>query len=267
MAVSFLLASVKAISVGIYELRQRQLENLRVRSGIRGVLQDLPVEAGQRLAQGTVLARVARPDKLRAKLRIAETQTKDVAIGQAAMIDTRNVVLPGHVSRIDPAVQQGSVLVDVALDVDELPPGVRIDLSVDGTIELECVDETVFVQRRRTVRRSRRSGRSSRRHRPTCGHGVHRRHDIHQPGLVAAVTVLVSWPRPAIESGRAPPGPLPAPSWRSGARRPRRATDDEPAARLVGVAGKSYTRREPAPVLGPDREVVDVKTHNSTRGA
>lgn len=131
----------------VYELRRRQLDGLAVRSDIRGVLQDVPVEEGQRLTPGTVLARVARPDALKAELRIAETQTKDVVVGQTAMIDTRNGVLPGHVSRIDPAVQQGSVLVDVALDVDELPPGVRIDLSVDGTIELERLDEAVFVDR------------------------------------------------------------------------------------------------------------------------
>lgn len=131
----------------IYELRRRQLDGLRVRSDIHGVLQDVPVEEGQRLAPGTVLARVARPDALKAELRIAETQTKDVAVGQLATIDARIAKIPGHVSRIDPAVHQGSVLVEVTLDVDELPPGARIDLSVDGTIELERVPEAVFVNR------------------------------------------------------------------------------------------------------------------------
>ncbi len=131
----------------VYELRRQQLDNLKVRAGIRGVLQEVPVEEGQRVTPGTNLARVAQPDVLKAELRIAETQAKDIQIGQDAEIDTRNGVIPGHVSRIDPAVQQGSVLVDVKLDVDELPKGARPDLSVDGTIELERVDEAVYVGR------------------------------------------------------------------------------------------------------------------------
>lgn len=131
----------------IYELRRRQLDHLEVRAGIHGVLQVVPVEEGQRVTPGTNLARVAEPDVLKAELRIAETQAKDIQIGQKAEVDTRNGVIPGHVSRIDPAVQQGSVLVDVKLDVDELPKGARPDLSVDGTIELERVDEAVYVGR------------------------------------------------------------------------------------------------------------------------
>lgn len=131
----------------VYELRKRELDNLRVRAGIRGVLQEVPIEEGQRVTPGTQMARVAQPDVLKAELRIAETQAKDIQIGQLAEIDTRNGVIPGHVSRIDPAVQQGSVLVDVKLDVDELPKGARPDLSVDGTIELERVDEAVYVGR------------------------------------------------------------------------------------------------------------------------
>ena len=131
----------------LYELRKRQLDGLQVRPDIQGVLQEVPVEEGERISPGTVLARVAQPDLLKAELRIAETQTQDLEVGLPAQIDTRNGILPGHVARIDPAVQQGSVLVDVKLDVDELPPGVRIDLSVDGTIELERVPEAVYVSR------------------------------------------------------------------------------------------------------------------------
>jgi HlyD family secretion protein len=131
----------------IYNLRQRELDNLKVQAGIRGVLQEVPIEEGQRVTPGTQMARVAQPDFLKAELRIAETQAKDIQIGQVAAIDTRNGIIPGHVSRIDPAVQQGSVLVDVKLDVDELPRGARPDLSVDGTIELERVDEAVYVGR------------------------------------------------------------------------------------------------------------------------
>jgi HlyD family secretion protein len=131
----------------VYELRRAQLDRLKVRAGIRGVLQAVPVEEGQRVTPGTTLARVAQPDVLKAELRIAETQAKDIQIGQSAEIDTRNGVIPGHVSRIDPAVLQGSVLVDVKLDVEELPRGARPDLSVDGTIELERVDEAVYVGR------------------------------------------------------------------------------------------------------------------------
>ena len=131
----------------VYDLRKRELDNLKVRAGIHGVLQEVPIEEGQRVIPGTQMARVAQPDVLKAELRIAETQAKDIMIGQVAEIDTRNGVIPGHVSRIDPAVQQGSVLVDVRLDVDELPKAARIDLSVDGTIELERVDEAVYVGR------------------------------------------------------------------------------------------------------------------------
>lgn len=131
----------------VYELRKRQLDKLSVRAGIRGVLQEVPVEEGQRVTSGTNLARVAQPDKLKAELRIAETQAKDIQIGQVASIDTRNGVIPGHVIRIDPAVQQGSVQVDVALDTEELPKGARPDLSVDGVIEIDRIEETLYVAR------------------------------------------------------------------------------------------------------------------------
>jgi HlyD family secretion protein len=131
----------------VMRLKQRQRDDLKVRAGLDGILQRVPVEVGQQVAPGTNLARVANPGRLKAEIKIAETQAKDIQIGQSAEIDTRNGVIPGHVSRIDPAVLQGSVLVDVKLDVEELPRGARPDLSVDGTIELERVDEAVYVGR------------------------------------------------------------------------------------------------------------------------
>ena len=130
----------------LYELRRRQLADLAVKAGISGVLQEVPVEVGQRVTPGTILARVARPDELKAELRIAETQAKDVQVGQKAMIDTRNGIVEGQVSRIDPAVQQGTVTVDVTL-TGELPRGARPDLSVDGTIEIERLVDVLFVGR------------------------------------------------------------------------------------------------------------------------
>jgi len=130
----------------LWELRARQLDSLRVRAGIAGVLQQVPVEEGQRVTPGINLARVARPDKLKAEVRINETQAKDVQIGQTAEIDTRNGKIPGRVTRIDPAVQQGTVTVDVAL-IGELPKGARPDLSVDGTIELERLEDVLYFQR------------------------------------------------------------------------------------------------------------------------
>jgi HlyD family secretion protein len=111
-----------------------------------GVLQALPVQVGQRLKPGDNLARVADPSKLKAQIKIAETQAKDIQPGQQATIDTRNGVVKGHVKRVDPAVEQGTVTVDVAFD-EELPKGARPDLSVDGTIELERLDNVVFVGR------------------------------------------------------------------------------------------------------------------------
>ncbi len=130
----------------LYRLRADQLDSLRVRAGIPGVLQQVPVEEGQRVTIGDNLARVARPDKLKAEVRINETQAKDVQIGQVAEIDTRNGKIPGRVTRIDPAVQQGTVTVDVAL-IGDLPRGARPDLSVDGMIELERLDDVLYVQR------------------------------------------------------------------------------------------------------------------------
>lgn len=130
----------------LYELRRRQLDDLAVTAGIPGVLQVVPVEVGQRVTPGVNLARVARPDHLKAELRVAETQARDVQVGQKAVIDTRNGVVDGRVSRIDPAVQQGTVTVDVILE-GELPRGARPDLSVDGTIEIERLEDVLYVGR------------------------------------------------------------------------------------------------------------------------
>ena len=130
----------------MYELRQRQVNNLKVRAGIAGVLQDLPVQVGQRMAPGSTLARVARPEKLKAELRIPEVQAKDVTAGMSATIDTRNGLVPGRVMRVAPSVTEGSVTVDVALE-GPLPRGARPDLSVDGSIMIERLPKTLFVSR------------------------------------------------------------------------------------------------------------------------
>jgi HlyD family secretion protein len=130
----------------LYNLRRSQLEALHVRAGINGVLQLVPVEVGQRVTPGANVARVADPKKLKAEIKIAETQAKDVAIGQKATIDTRNGIVAGRVSRIDPSVQNGTVTVDVAIE-DQLPQGARPDLSVDGTIELENLKDVLYVGR------------------------------------------------------------------------------------------------------------------------
>jgi HlyD family secretion protein len=127
-------------------LRRAQFDALRLRAGMEGVLQQLPVEVGQRVTPGTNLARVAQPGKLKAVVRIAETQAKDIQISQKATVDTRNGVIEGHVMRVDPAVQNGTVAVDLYLD-GELPKGARPDLSVDGTIELERLDDVLYVGR------------------------------------------------------------------------------------------------------------------------
>ncbi len=128
------------------KLKREQIEALRVRAGIRGVLQDVSVQPGQRVMPGTTLARVVQPEKLKAQLKIAETQARDVQIGEKAFIDTRYGVVEGHVSRIDPSVSGGTVTVDTALD-GPLPKGARPDLSVDGTIELERLTDVVHVGR------------------------------------------------------------------------------------------------------------------------
>jgi len=131
--------------LGLYE---KQSAALHVRAGISGVLAQLPVplQVGQHVAAGTSVAQVIQLDKLKAALQIAETQARDIQIGQPASIDTHNGVIPGHVSRIDPSVLNGTVTVDVALD-GELPPGARPALSVDGTIDLERMTNVLHVGR------------------------------------------------------------------------------------------------------------------------
>lgn len=128
------------------QLKHRQLDALKVRAGITGVLQELPVQVGQRVVQGTILAKVVQPEHLKAELKIPETQAKDIVIGQYAEIDTHNGVVKGTVSRIDPAVLNGTVTVDVKLD-EPPPKGARPDLSVDGTITLERLDNVLYVGR------------------------------------------------------------------------------------------------------------------------
>ncbi|HUI58511.1 MAG TPA: efflux RND transporter periplasmic adaptor subunit [Bryobacteraceae bacterium] len=140
-----------------YELKKSQVDELKVRSGVDGMLQSVPppltpVEEGQKVTAGTALGKVAQPSHLKAELKIAETQIKDVAIGQPAVIDTRlagggsNGLIDGHVSRIEQSIVNGTVTVDVALK-GALPQGSRPDLSVDGTIQLEKLDDVVFVGR------------------------------------------------------------------------------------------------------------------------
>ena len=136
------LEQLRALSA----LKRRQRDALRVRAGIDGVLSQLPVEVGQQIAIGAILAKVTVPGRLKAELRIAETQAKDIMLEQVASIDTRNGIVPGHVIRIDPSVQNGTVKVDVALE-GTLPKGARPDLSVDGTIELERLADVLQVGR------------------------------------------------------------------------------------------------------------------------
>ncbi len=127
-------------------LRRRQFLDLKVRAGLDGVLQQVPVEVGQRVTPGTPLAKVAQPEKLKAVVKVAETQARDILPGQKATVDTRNGVIDGHVARVDPAAQQGTVTVDIALD-GALPKGARPELSVDGTIQLELLEDVLYVGR------------------------------------------------------------------------------------------------------------------------
>jgi len=127
-------------------LKQEQFAKLTVRAGISGVLQELPLKVGQWVTPGTTLAKVVQPQRLKAELKIAETQAKDIQLGQPASVDTHNGVISGHVTRIDPSVQNGTVSVDVALD-SALPQGARPDLSVDGTIDLEKMENVLYVGR------------------------------------------------------------------------------------------------------------------------
>src|ERR1700683_1293908 len=126
--------------------KQKQLDELKVRAGIDGVLVDLPLQVGQHVTPGTMLAKVVEPDHLMATLKVAETQARDVQIGEPASVDTHNGVIEGTVMRVDPAVQNGTVTVDVKLTGD-LPKGARPDLSVDGTIDLERMENVLYVGR------------------------------------------------------------------------------------------------------------------------
>jgi HlyD family secretion protein len=130
----------------LLSLRRQQRDELKVRAGLNGMLQLVPVEVGAQVAPGTNLARVADPSRLKAEVKIAETQARDIQIGQRASIDTRVGIVEGRVIRIDPSVQNGTRTVDVSLD-GELPRGAVPDLSVDGTIELERLNDVLFVGR------------------------------------------------------------------------------------------------------------------------
>lgn len=130
----------------LYNLRRSELEALHVRAGLEGVLQVVPVEVGAHVLPGANLARVADPKRLKAEIKIAETQAKDIQIGQKVSVDTRNGVVTGSVSRIDPSVQNGTVTVDATLP-GTLPNGARPDLTVDGTIELENLQDILYVGR------------------------------------------------------------------------------------------------------------------------
>jgi HlyD family secretion protein len=131
-------------SIVVY--RQQELESMHVMAGANGVLQDLPLQVGQWVTPGSVLAKVVEPGRLKATLRVPETQARDVQLGQSAKIDTRNGIINGHVMRIDPAAQNGTVGVDVRLE-GEMPKGARPDLSVDGTIEVDRLPNVLYVGR------------------------------------------------------------------------------------------------------------------------
>jgi len=128
------------------ELKQKQLDALKVRAGIEGVLVEMPLHVGEHVAPGAMLAKVVQPNHLMAELKVAETQARDVQIGEPASVDTHNGIISGTVERVDPAVQNGTVTVDVKLTSD-LPKGARPDLSVDGTIDLERLENVLYVGR------------------------------------------------------------------------------------------------------------------------
>ena len=128
------------------EFNQKQIASMQVRSASDGVLQELPVEMGQWVNSGATLAKVVQPGRLKAVLRIPETQARDVAVGQRASVDTRNGIIPGRVIRMDPAAQNGTVTVDVALE-GALPRGARPDMSVDGTVDIERLQDVLYVGR------------------------------------------------------------------------------------------------------------------------
>jgi len=130
----------------VVAFRRKQVDSMKVRSIDRGVLSELPLELGQWVTPGALLAKVVQPEQLKAVLRIPETQARDLALHLAAAIDTRNGVVQGRVSRISPSANQGSVEVDVSLPA-ELPRGARPDLTVEGTIEIEKLQNVLFVGR------------------------------------------------------------------------------------------------------------------------
>jgi HlyD family secretion protein len=130
----------------LYKLRAEQLEALAVRAGIAGVVQEVPVEIGQQVASGTMLAKVAEPTRLKAELRVPATRARDVRPGQAVSVDTRNGIVDGTVTRVDPSVQEGSVMVEVRLD-GVMPEGARPDMAVDGAIRIERLDDVLYVGR------------------------------------------------------------------------------------------------------------------------
>lgn len=145
-------AQIEAQRVGVesakaaYELKRKQVDQLTIRAGVNGVLQEVDVEVGQRVTAGTLLAKVADPTKLKAVLQIPETQMKDVRIGLEATVDTRNGIIPGRVVRIDPAALNGNVGVDIFL-TGALPEGARPELSVDGTVQIERLNNVVYMER------------------------------------------------------------------------------------------------------------------------
>jgi HlyD family secretion protein len=128
------------------ELKQKQLDALKVKAKIEGVLVELALHVGEHVLPGAMLAKVVQPNHLMAALKVAETQARDVQIGEPATVDTHNGVIAGTVMRVDPAVQNGTVTVDVKL-TGEIPKGARPDLSVDGTIDLERLDNVLYVGR------------------------------------------------------------------------------------------------------------------------
>ena len=140
-----LQAKVEQMRV-LAELKQKQLDALKVRAGIEGVLVELPLHVGEHVSPGAMLAKVVQPNHLMAALKVPETQARDVQIGEPASVDTHNGVISGTVMRVDPAVQNGTVTVDVKL-TGELPKGARPDLSVDGTVDLERLENVLYVGR------------------------------------------------------------------------------------------------------------------------
>ena len=130
----------------LYNLRTEQLDALAVRAGIAGVVQEVPVEIGQQVATGTMLAKVAEPTRLQAELRVPATRARDVRPGQAVSVDTRNGLVDGTVTRVDPSVHEGSVMVEVRLD-GSLPDGARPDMAVDGAIQIERLTDVLYVGR------------------------------------------------------------------------------------------------------------------------